>query len=144
MTRIVEFHTPKPTIVRIEDDGIDLVAYAAERFPGLAYSLQTDEGLAQAARLRSAKAACGTRIYRVASAECQMNMAAAAAIIAATPEGSRTSDDTAMLTAYRLFRGWVDAMRATVDPLASGTGSIADDSAWPVCPAEAINLTVAY
>jgi hypothetical protein len=71
------------------------------------------------------KAECSRRIFAVASANCQMNMTAAAVV---------SDADKAALAASL---AWVLAMRgACVALIGLGDKTFADDAHWPACPAD--------
>lgn len=94
-----------------------------------------------AARLTAIKDECRRRIYTVASAETQMNMTAAAAMISAKPADERTAADLAVLAGQAASLQWVAAMRANVAALfAEPEADIATDASWPACPPEALAL----
>jgi hypothetical protein len=86
-------------------------------------------------RKRSAKAECRRRIYGAASAETQMNMATAAAVISAKEASARTEDEASILSGLDDAIGWVAQMRARVTELADDpTLDIGDDANWPPLP----------
>jgi len=86
-------------------------------------------------RLVAIKAECRRRIYAAASAETQMNMATAAAVISAKEASARTEDEASILSGLDDAIGWVAQMRARVTELADDpTLDIADDANWPPLP----------
>jgi hypothetical protein len=91
----------------------------------------------QGVRRTAVSAECRRRIYAVASAEAQMNMATAAAVISAKAETDRTEEDNTVLDGVHLALAWVADMRAAFEALA--TDPQADfliDAAWPALPPE--------
>mgnify|MGYP003150428581 FL=1 len=86
-------------------------------------------------RMKSVKGECRRRIYAAASAETQMNMATAAAVISAKVASARTEEEASILTGLDDAIGWVAQMRARVTELADdATLDIADDANWPPLP----------
>lgn len=86
-------------------------------------------------RKNAAKAECRRRIYAAASAETQMNMATAAAVISAKEASARTEDEAAILSGLDDAIGWVAQMRGRVSELAvDAAHDIADDANWPPLP----------
>lgn len=82
---------------------------------------------------------CRRRIYAVASAEAQINMAAAVGIISGKTAPARTDDEKAILTGAEVAIGWVAAMRAAVATLAAdGDADFTADAAWPDVPPEVL------
>lgn len=91
------------------------------------------------------KAECRRRIYHVASAESQLNMAAAAAAIAAKDGGSRSAVELAMIAGYASAIEWVKDMRDAVQPLAVDLNStFRDDASWPALPQDAAAVIAAF
>ena len=94
-----------------------------------------------AARGDRVKAECGRRIYAVASAQAQMNVATAAAVASAKTASSRSAEEAALIAGAAAGIGWVAAMRAAIAPLAADPGAdFTDDAAWPDCPPEASDV----
>lgn len=88
-------------------------------------------------RIADIRTECRRRIYATASAETQMNMATAAAVISGKESSERTSEEQAILDGTRAAIEWVSAMRATVVVLAAdGTADFHDDAGWPELPPE--------
>ena len=86
-------------------------------------------------RVSTAKAECRRRIYAAASAETQMNMATAAAVISAKEASARTEDEASILSGLDDAIGWVAQMRARVTELADDAAlDIGDDANWPPLP----------
>ncbi|WP_132998306.1 hypothetical protein [Sulfitobacter pontiacus] len=86
-------------------------------------------------RKEAAKAECRRRIYSAASAETQMNMATAAAVISAKEASARTEDEASILSGLDDAIGWVAQMRVRVTELADdATLDIGDDANWPPLP----------
>jgi hypothetical protein len=86
-------------------------------------------------RKNGAKAECRRRIYEAASAETQMNMATAAAVISAKEASARTEDEASILSGLDDAIGWVAQMRARVTELADDAAlDIGDDANWPPLP----------
>jgi hypothetical protein len=81
---------------------------------------------------------CRRRIYTVASAETQMNMAAASALISSKTASARTEQEKAVLAGLEAAIEWVGAMRANVATLASDPSKdFTADEHWPEAPAAA-------
>lgn len=86
-------------------------------------------------RKNEAKAECRRRIYAAASAETQMNMATAAAVISSKESSARTEDEASILSGLDDAIGWVAQMRGRVTELCDdATLGIADDANWPALP----------
>lgn len=86
-------------------------------------------------RTNEAKAECRRRIYAAASAETQMNMATAAAVISAKEASARTEDEASILSGLDDAIGWVAQMRGRVLDLTDDiTLDIQDDANWPTLP----------
>jgi hypothetical protein len=86
-------------------------------------------------RKTSVKNQCRRRIYAAASAETQMNMATAAAVISAKEASARTEDEASILSGLDDAIGWVAQMRSRVTELADdATLDITDDANWPPLP----------
>ena len=85
---------------------------------------------------QAVKIECGRRIYAVASAASQVNMAAArAAGIMSEAEN----------TAFLAGLAWIAAMRAASATLISTEdATFADDVHWPACPAEVVALAANF
>jgi len=82
------------------------------------------------------KEECGRRIFEVASANTQMNLAAAAATDLLS---------TGELAAFKASLGWVAQMRANVVTLvAAGDEDYAKDSKWPKLPSGVQDLADKY
>ncbi|WP_171182398.1 hypothetical protein [Ruegeria sp. HKCCD8929] len=87
------------------------------------------------ARLADVKQECRRRIYAEASAETQMNMATAAAVIAGKDAADRTSDESSILAGAQGALGWVTAMKEQVQTLAvDADADFTADAAWPPLP----------
>lgn len=85
---------------------------------------------------KRAKDECRRRIYQVASAESQMNMATAAAVISGKAVSARTDNEKAILAGAEAALSWVAAMRNAVAGFASDPElDVLSDSNWPVVPA---------
>jgi hypothetical protein len=86
-------------------------------------------------RLEAVKSECRRRIYAAASAETQMNMATAAAVISAKEASARTEEQASILSGLDDAIGWVAQMRARVIELADDAApDIAGDANWPPLP----------
>lgn len=86
-------------------------------------------------RVSVVKAECRRRIYAAASAETQMNMATAAAVISAKEASERTEDEASILSGLDDAIDWVAQMRSRVSELADdATLDIGDDAIWPPLP----------
>lgn len=81
---------------------------------------------------------CRRRIYDVASAETQMNMAAASAVISSKAASARTEEEKSVLVGLEAAIGWVAAMRENVATLAADPAkNFTADENWPEVPAAA-------
>lgn len=77
---------------------------------------------------------CETRIFAVASRNCQLSML--------SERDTFTPDEE---TAYVRARDWVAAMKATSRALVAARDvTFADDAHWPVCPPEAAALAARF
>lgn len=93
-------------------------------------------------RRRDISNECRRRIYAVAPAESQMNMAAAVGVISSKAASARTDDEKVILAGAEAAIGWVAAMRATVATLAADADAdFTADAAWPDVPPEALAMT---
>lgn len=91
------------------------------------------------------RAECRRRIYAVASAETQMNMATAASVVSAIETDARSQEDVALLDGVRAALGWVSAMRAAVTDLAAQPeADFTADSVWPDLPPEVAALVAQF
>lgn len=103
-----------------------------------------DQALA-AVRRDLIKAECSRRIFAVASAPTQQNMAAAAAVIAGKAVATRTDQEKAVLAGLEAALGWVQAMRGAVATLAAdASADFRADAAWPACPAPVAALAAQF
>lgn len=103
------------------------------------YEMEVDESVFQEARqiIRTpkVKAECRRRIYAAASAETQMNMATAAAVISAKEASARTDEEAAILAGLDDAIGWVAQMRSRVIELTDDAAlNMHDDANWPPLP----------
>ena len=86
-------------------------------------------------RVSAVKAECRRRIYAAASAETQMNMATAAAVVSAKTASNRSAEESAMLAGLGQAIDWVAAMRARVVELAADPElDFLSDESWPDLP----------
>lgn len=89
-------------------------------------------------RIGAIKAECRRRIYAVASAEAQMNVATALGAASAKTASARSAEETALIAGAQQGVAWVAAMRSQVDVLAADADAdFMADQAWPACPQEA-------
>ena len=87
---------------------------------------ETRAAEAVALRAEACKAECRARIFAVADATAQMNLAAAAAA------GGLDADQ---MLAYRSGLDWIAAMRVACQTLiADGAADASDDATWPAIP----------
>lgn len=94
-----------------------------------------------AIRRDAIKAECSRRIFAVASAPTQQNMAAAAAVIAGKTVSARSDAEKGVLVGMEAALGWVQAMRGSIAALAADTAAdYQSDAVWPACPAPVIAL----
>tara|TARA_R110002049_G_scaffold45609_2_gene132975 strand:- start:560 stop:964 length:405 start_codon:yes stop_codon:yes gene_type:complete len=110
------------------------------REDALAAGFSEEEITAGETQVRQAEASqeCRRRIYSIAPAETQMNMAAASAIISSKTSSSRTDEEKAILAGLEAAIGWVSAMRAAVKTLSGDPSKdFKADEHWPDVPAAA-------
>jgi hypothetical protein len=101
----------------------------------LGYPVEAVDEAERNVRIRLVKFECRRRIYSEASAETQMNMATAAAVISAKEASARTEDEASILSGLDDAIGWVAQMRARVTELADDAAlDIGDDANWPPLP----------
>ncbi|QBR35761.1 hypothetical protein ETW23_05990 [Leisingera sp. NJS201] len=92
-------------------------------------------------RRKLVSAECRRRIYDAASAEAQMNMATAVAVISGKAEADRSADDSMVLDGARLALAWVADMRAAFEALAADpSADFLSDAAWPALPPEVLPM----
>lgn len=117
--------------------------YNGRRYDGLTELDAQEIGIPESAvnaaladlRLKAIKAECRRLIYAEASAETQMNMATAAAVISAKEASARTEDEALILKGLDDAIEWVASMRGRVSELAVDAAlDIADDANWPPLP----------
>ena len=90
-------------------------------------------------RVSAIKAECRRRIYAAASAETQMKMATAGALISSKTASARSDDEKKVLAGIEASLAWVAEMRGNVATLAADPAlNIADDGNWPECPEAAL------
>jgi hypothetical protein len=90
-----------------------------------------------------ARAECARRIGLYASTATQLNLVAYVAALAAKP--TKTSAETADLSAFAQGVAWIGAMRARWRQLVEdGTPTWREDAAWPACPQGAIDLAARF
>ncbi len=127
--------------ISIRHDGKDYINFEVTQL--------LEEGIPQAAidgyhtglRVGEIKAECRRRIYSAASAETQMNMAAAAAVVSGKTASARTDAEKTVLAGAEQALGWVNAMRANIATLAADPDlDITDNANWPDCPADVLAL----
>lgn len=129
----------------IEHNGRLYVGGSAAEFAAL--GAPADVIAAHEAQARRAQiiAECRRRIYAAASVETQLNMAAAAVAASAKTASQRSSDETAMLTAFAAATAWIAAMRGAINTLATDpSANITADSAWPALPPEVAALAAQF
>lgn len=116
------------TYVRFSEEGL-----ADRGVPQVAIDAARDGDRAAAVSLE-----CRRRIYSAASAEAQMNMAAAVAVISSKDASARTDGENAILAGAEAAIGWVAEMRAAAAALAADAGAdFMADAVWPEVPPEA-------
>lgn len=116
--------------------------YCAEDTEGLAKLGVPDtviQTLVLEQRANDASAECRRRIYSIASAETQMNMATATALVSSKTAASRSDDEKAIITGLAAATDWVKQMRVAAKTLVADVDAdIHADVAWPDCPAMAL------
>jgi len=119
----------------ISHEGRTTLSTTREDAEALGYPDQVIADAEGGVRKEAAKAECRRRIYGAASAETQMNMATAAAVISAKEASARTEDEASILSGLDDAIGWVAQMRARVTELADDAAlDIGDDANWPPLP----------
>ena len=119
----------------ISHDGRTTLSTTREDAEGLGYPEQVIVEAEGGVRTSAAKAECRRRIYAAASAETQMNMATAAAVVSAKTASNRSAEESAMLAGLGHAIDWVAAMRARVVELAADPElDFLSDESWPDLP----------
>tara|TARA_R110002012_G_scaffold247938_1_gene423910 strand:+ start:807 stop:1208 length:402 start_codon:yes stop_codon:yes gene_type:complete len=119
----------------ISHEGRTTLSTTREDAEALGYPDQVIADAEGGVRKDAAKAECRRRIYGAASAETQMNMATAAAVISAKEASARTEDEASILSGLDDAIGWVAQMRGRVIELADDVAlDIGDDANWPPLP----------
>lgn len=99
------------------------------------------DGAAYDVRKAAVSSECRRRIYAVATAETQMNMAAASAVISAKTSSSRTDTENAVLAGLGAAIGWVGAMRGAAATLAADPAKdFTAGEHWPDVPIAAADI----
>ncbi len=125
----------------LEYNGIGYQAMTAQELLAAGVPQATIEEAIAKIRVSQIKQECRRRIYAIADAESQMNMAAASAVISGKTAANRTEAEKAVLANAELAIDWVAAMRANIATLAADANAvITDDANWPDCPPEVIAL----
>lgn len=119
----------------ISHEGRTTLSTTREDAESLGYPEHVIADAERGVRKEAVKAACRRRIYGAASAETQMNMATAAAVISAKEASARTEDEASILSGLDDAIGWVALMRSRVTELADDAAlDIGDDANWPPLP----------
>jgi len=119
----------------ITHEGRTTLAVDREGAEALGYPEEVIAAAEAGVRVSVIKAECRRRIYAAASAETQMNMATAAAVISAKEASARTEGEASILSGLDDAIGWVAQMRARVIELAEDAAlDIGDDANWPPLP----------
>lgn len=122
----------------ITHEGRTTLAVDREGAEALGYPEAVIAAAEAAARGKIISGECRRRIYSVASAETQMNMAAASAVISSKASSSRSETDKAVLAGLEAAIGWVGAMRGAAGTLAADPDKdFTADEHWPEVPAAA-------
>lgn len=126
-------------IFDITHEGRTTLATNREGAEALGYPEAVIAAAEAGVRVKEVSAECRRRIYALASAETQMNMAAAASLISAKTSSQRSEQENGVLGGLEAALGWVQAMRGNVAVLAGDPSKdISDDANWPEPPAAAI------
>ncbi|MGR3435277.1 MAG: hypothetical protein ACU0CO_10370 [Shimia sp.] len=129
----------------ITHEGRTTLAVDRESALALGYPETAIDAAEQVAYAKLVSQECRRRIYLVASAETQMNMAAAVAVISAKTSSSRSAEETATLQGLEAGVGWIAAMRGNVQTLAADPDKdFTDDAHWPAAPAEALDIAALF
>ena len=119
----------------ISHNGRTTFSTTREEAMALGYPEEVIAAAESSVRKTAVKTECRRRIYAAASAETQMNMATAAAVISAKEASARTEDEASILSGLDDAIGWVAQMRGRVAELTEDAAlDIADDANWPPLP----------
>ena len=119
----------------IEHEGRKTLSVDRERAAAIGYPEEVIATAEASVRTSAIKNECRRRIYAAASAETQMNMATAAAVISAREASARTEDEVSILSGLDDAIGWVAQMRGRVSELTGdATLDFQDDANWPPLP----------
>lgn len=125
-------------LLTVEYEGRKTINVTADEALTLGYPKAVVDAAKAAGHATLISGECRRRIYALASAETQMNMAAASAVISAKTASTRTDQEKAVLAGLEAAIGWVGAMRANVATLAGDPSKdFTDDENWPDVPAAA-------
>lgn len=121
-----------------QHEGLNYAGVTSEEALAAGVPVAIVEAEVNRVRTGAISAECRKRIYAVASAETQMNMAAASAVISSKAASARSEAEKAVLDGLEAAIGWVAAMRANVAMLAADPDKdFTADANWPAAPAEA-------
>ncbi|TRD16971.1 hypothetical protein [Palleronia caenipelagi] len=134
-------HPAVITAARDAGHPIRMIRGAEITWAGSAPDAEAQDAILSAAtmgdRKDAVRAECRRRIYAVASAETQSNMAMAQGQIAARSEAERSAGDRDILSGIAAALAWVQEMRAAYAALsADPEADYRADGVWPECPPE--------
>jgi len=119
----------------ISHDGRTTLSTNREDAEALGYPETVIASAEAEVRATAIKSECRRRIYAAASAETQMNMATAAAVVSAKTASNRSAEESAMLVGLGQAIDWVAAMRGRVLELAADSDlDFHADESWPELP----------
>jgi hypothetical protein len=123
--------------ITLEHDGREFTNFTVEDLLAAGVPQAAIDAALNKVRVDKIKQECRRRIYAVASAETQMNLAAASAVISGKTAANRTDPEKAVLAAAEAAIDWVAGMRINIASLAANpTSDFKDDANWPVVPDE--------
>ncbi|KIC14065.1 hypothetical protein [Leisingera sp. ANG-Vp] len=132
-------------MLTLEHNGKTYANWTAADLAAAGVPQQVIDAVPAQMRLKKIKAECRRRIYEAQSAESQMNMATAAAVISGKAVDARTAEEAGILDGVGQALDWVTAMRNAVDVLAADPASdYLADAAWPPLPAAVQNVVALY
>ncbi|MGJ8529378.1 hypothetical protein [Maritalea sp.] len=131
-------------IAQIEHGGATYTMMSPAELKGLGVPQAVIDEAVGKLRVGHIKQEC-RRIYAIANAESQMNMATASAVISGKTAPNRTDAEKVILSGTEMAIEWVAAMRANIATLADDeNANITDDANWPACPAEVTALAAMF
>lgn len=129
----------------LEHDGRRSIGVTRDEAINLGYPLEVVNAAAMAALAVVVGLECKRRIYAIATAETQMNMASYASMISAKDKAARTAADAAFLAGFTAALSWVQAMRDAASAIvASPPDDVLDGGGWPDVPPEVLAVAAQF